>query len=182
MDITGGDVVIDTGSSEVSNSITAQQFDALPKGNNFTSLLTITPGVTNFTGSGFSIDGASSAENTFVIDGQEVTNYRNAGLNGANNVPFQLVQEVQIKTGSFGAEFGGATGGVVNVVTKAGNNDFHGDFGTAFEPSKLQGGNRPGLNRFTSAGVQTVEYINGSQIEVPEHVSFAEPQRPDPEE
>lgn len=177
VNITGTDsAVVDTGSNEVSNSITAQKFDVLPKGVGFTSLLTITPGVRDFPAGGFSIDGASSAENTFVIDGQEVTNYRNAGLNGNNNIPFQLVQEVQVKTSGFGAEFGGATGGVVNVVTRGGNNDFHGDFGVGFRPSKLQGGNRPGLNRFTSGSFPSYGQPNAGYTEQVEYITVPKSQ------
>jgi outer membrane receptor protein involved in Fe transport len=163
VNVTGGDVTLDTTSSEISSSISTEKIDALPKGNNMTSLLKIVPGVRpEALAGGFSIDGASGAENTFVIDGQEVTNYRNAGINSNNNVPFALVQEVQVKSSGFNAEFGGATGGVINVVTKGGNNQFRGDFSMNFEPSKLQGGNRPGLTSFGTAGVGSgvnYEYI-----------------------
>lgn len=159
VDVSSGDAPLDTGSSEISSSISTEKISSLPKGTSFTSILKIVPGVRNETKSGgFSIDGATGAENTFVVDGQEVTNYRNAGLNSNQNIPFQLVQEIQVKSSGFNAEYGGATGGVVNVVTKGGNNDFHGDFGTAFEPSGLQGGNRPGLLRFTSGTGNTAGY------------------------
>ena len=57
---------------------------------------------------GFQVDGASGSENTFVVDGQEVTNFRTGALNINNNLPFQLVQEVQVKSSGFEAEFGGA--------------------------------------------------------------------------
>ena len=159
VDVTGGDAPLDTTSSEISTSVSSAKIQSLPKGTGFTSILKIVPGVRpEALAGGFSIDGATNAENTFVIDGQEVTNYRNAGINSNNNVPFGLVQEVQVKSSGFNAEFGGATGGVINVVTKGGNNDFHGDFGINFEPSKLQGGNRPGLNRFTTGAVSTTAY------------------------
>lgn len=170
--ITGGDAPLDSTSSEISTSVSTAKIESLPKGNNFTSILKIVPGVRpEALAGGFTIDGASGAENTFVIDGQEVTNYRNAGLNSNNNVPFGLVQEVQVKSSGFNAEFGGATGGVINVVTKGGNNQFRGDFGVQFEPSKLQGGNRPALTRFTSGSInstsytQTVEYITSPKSE-----------------
>ena len=166
VNIAAGDAPVDSTSSEISTSVGAKRIESLPKGTNMTSILKVVPGVRpEPLAGGFSIDGASNAENTFVIDGAEVTNYRNAGLNSNNNVPFALIQEVQVKSSGFNAEYGGATGGVVNVVTKGGNNDFHGDFGIGFEPSKLQGPNRPGLNRFTTGAIsttaytQTIEYI-----------------------
>jgi hypothetical protein len=158
--ITGGDAPLDTTSSEISTSVSTERIDALPKGTNFTSLLKVVPGVRpEPLAGGFSIDGASNAENTFIIDGQEVTNYRNAGLNTNNNVPFALIQEFQVKSSGFNAEYGGATGGVINVVTKGGNNKFSGDIGMQFEPSSLQGGNRPGLTRFTSGSVDSTTYL-----------------------
>ena len=158
--ITGGDVGVDTTNSEISKAISTKQIDSLPKGTGFTSILKVVPGVRaeSLTG-GFTIDGASKAENTFIIDGQEVTNYRNADLNSNNNIPFSLVQEVQVKSSGFNAEFGGATGGVVSVVTKGGDNEFRGDFGVQFEPSKLQGSNRPSLTRFTSGSVDSTAYV-----------------------
>lgn len=55
------------------------------------------------------------------IDGLEVSNFRTGSLNPNNNLPFQFVQEIQIKTSGFEAEYGGATGGVINVVTKGGS-------------------------------------------------------------
>lgn len=168
------DAPLDTTGSEISTSVNAQKIELLPRGVDFLSILKTIPGVRaeplagNVSGGGFSVDGASGAENVFVIDGQEVTNYKVAGVNGANQIPFQLIQEVQVKKSGFDAEFGGATGGVVNVVTKGGGNDFHGEFGIAFNTSKLNGNARPVLRRFTSGAdatapalstlTQTVEY------------------------
>src|SRR5262245_64453459 len=43
------------------------------------------------------------------------------------NLPFEFVQEVEIKTGAYGAEYGKSTGGIFNVITKSGGNEFHGD-------------------------------------------------------
>lgn len=153
-----GDTPLDTTSSEISTSVNSEKINLLPKGENFTSILKVVPGVRPEAKSGgFTVDGASGAENTFIVDGQEVTNYRNAGINSNQNIPFALVQEVQVKSSGFNAEYGGATGGVINVVTKGGNNEFHGDFGTAFEISALRGGNRPSLLSFQSN--QVTEYL-----------------------
>lgn len=135
--------LIDTTDNKIQTNITTQIAELLPKGTGFTSLLQIAPAVRNEPLSGgFQIDGASGSENTFIIDGQEVTNFRTGTLNDNNNIPFQFVQEVQIKSSGFEAEFGGATGGVVNVVTKSGSNDWHGEFGVSFLPSELQAGPR----------------------------------------
>ena len=75
---------------------------------------------------GFQVDGASGSENAFLIDGVDVSDIRRGSLRVQNSIPFEFVQEIQIKSGGFEAEFGGATGGVINVSTKGGSNDFHG--------------------------------------------------------
>src|SRR5262249_56967721 len=115
--------------------------DLLPKGNNMTSLLKISPaarpealsgaGSMGQT-SGTQVDGASGSENSFIIDGQEVSNFRTGALNTNNNLPFQFVQEIQIKTSGFEAEYGGATGGGINVMTKGGSKQLHGQRGIPF--------------------------------------------------
>lgn len=75
---------------------------------------------------GFQVDGASGSENAFLIDGVDVSDIRRGSLRVQNSIPFEFIQEIQIKSGGFEAEFGGATGGVINVSTKGGSNDFHG--------------------------------------------------------
>ncbi|CAN5576255.1 TonB-dependent receptor [soil metagenome] len=137
--VTTDDVAsIDSASSKIQTDLSAKRLETLPKGNNFSSALKAAAPVRDEpTAGGFQIDGASGSENSYVIDGQEVTNFRTGTLNSNNNVPFQLVQEVQIKSNGFEAEFGGATGGVINVVTKRGGDGYHGEFQMQFEPSKL---------------------------------------------
>ncbi|MGI9108198.1 MAG: TonB-dependent receptor [Pyrinomonadaceae bacterium] len=162
--VTSDSVAIDPTDNKIQTNITAQIAELLPKGTNFTSLLTVAPGVRNEPLSGgFQIDGASGSENTFVIDGQEVTNFRTGTLNTNNNIPFQFVQEVQVKSSGFEAEFGGATGGVINVVTKGGSNEYHGEFGIQFRPAELQAGPRPVLRRATvgtaAAQFQAPEFL-----------------------
>lgn len=148
VDVTAeGTNTIDPADTKIQTNITAQTAELLPKGTNFSSLLQVAPAVRNEPLSGgFQVDGASGSENTFIIDGQEVTNFRTGSLNNNYNLPFSLVQEVQVKSSGFEAEFGGATGGVINVVTRGGSNDFHGEFGMQFRPSKLQAGPRPFLS------------------------------------
>ena len=139
--------------NKIQTNITAQVAELLPKGTNFTSLLTVAPAVRNEPLSGgFQVDGASGSENTFIIDGQEVSNFRTGTLNTNNNIPFQFIQDIQVKSSGFEAEFGGATGGVINVVTKSGGNDFHGEAGLSLRIAKFQAGPRPFLTNAFTAG------------------------------
>ena len=77
---------------------------------------------------GFQIDGASNGENVYLIDGVNTTNIQNGGVGKSFQMDF--VEEVQIKSSSFEAEFGGALGGVINAVAKRGSNDWHGSLVT----------------------------------------------------
>jgi hypothetical protein len=158
--VTDSSVTIDQSDTKIDTNITKQIIEDLPSGTNFTSLLKIAPNVRpEALSGGFQIDGASGSENVFVIDGQEVTNFRTGTLNANNNLPFELLQEVQIKSTGFEAEYGGATGGVINVVTIGGNDAWRGNFGISFTPSKFRGSPRPVLNRFASTA-NSFEYFN----------------------
>lgn len=87
------------------------------------------PNAANFGGQP-SVGGGSVAENAFYINGLNITNFDN--YIGAAEVPFDFYKSVEVKTGGYPAEFGRATGGVINAVTKSGSNDFkvalHGNY------------------------------------------------------
>lgn len=148
---------INTTDSKVATNLGAQTIAVIPRTPNFTSVLTVSPSTRAEPKSGgFQVDGASGSENTFIIDGQEVTNFRTGTLNGNNNIPTQFVQEVQIKTSGFEAEYGGALGGVINVVTKGGGNEYHGELEIQFTPAGAQAGPRS----VQAADPATLRYIN----------------------
>ena len=157
--IADSSVTIDPTDTKIDTNITKQIIEDLPAGTTFASLLKIAPNVRPEPG-GFQIDGASGAENVFIIDGQEVTNFRTGSLSSNFNLPFELVQEVQIKSTGYEAEYGGATGGIINVVTGGGNDSWRGNFGASFRPGKLQGDRRPVLNAFSVANAMGVGVSN----------------------
>ncbi len=125
-------VSLDTTSSQVTTSITASTFEQLPRGRQYHTLLQMAPGVRyepkngNAGVGGFQVDGASGSENAFLIDGVDTSDVRRGSLRAQKSIPLEFVDEIQIKSSGFGAEYGGATGGVVNVVTKGGTNVWHG--------------------------------------------------------
>ncbi len=82
-----------------------------------------------------SMSGASVAENAYYVNGLNVTNFNN--YIGASTVPFDFYQTVEVKTGGYSAEFGRATGGVINSVTKSGSNDFYAAVHGNWEPDAL---------------------------------------------
>jgi hypothetical protein len=158
----GGEVIkSDPTDSKVQTNISSKVIESLPKGTNFTSVLKLSAATRpEGLSGGFQVDGASGSENSFIIDGQEVSNFRTGVLNSNNNLPLEFVQEIQVKTSGFEAEFGGATGGVINVVTKGGSNAWHGNFGLAFENDELFASNRPFLQSFRAGTGATFTQIN----------------------
>jgi len=84
-------------------------------------------GQTGFTAGGvsFSVNGMRFRSNNFMVDGQDSNDPSVAGLTQTINNP-DIVAEFRLITNQFSAEFGRAAGSVVNIVTKAGTNSFHG--------------------------------------------------------
>lgn len=132
---------IDIKSSATSASITGEDIAMLPKGRDFTTIATMAPGVTQegFAG-GLSIDGASGSENRFVIDGVDTTDAFD-GTSGQNLIT-EFVEEVQVKSAGYPAEFGGSVGGVINAVTKSGTNEFKGWVGVYYNDRDWDGAER----------------------------------------
>ena len=102
----------------------------------FESLAEVAPGV-NADGYGFSVAGTTSPENSFVIDGLSV----NDPAYGIVGTPLsvEFIQDVNVITGGYMPEFGRATGGVMNAVTKSGSNEFHGSVFGNWSPGALSG-------------------------------------------
>ncbi len=118
--------LIDTSRTAISHNVTAEEFDRLPKARTFQSLAMASPSVNSGEiEGGFQVNGASGAENQFNIDGVSTTSLING--KSRQDAVFEIIQEVQVKTGGVDAEFGGALGGVISAVTKSGGNNFHGD-------------------------------------------------------
>ncbi len=143
IEVVEASVSIDVTSSRTATNISTKEIDKLPTSRSFNSLLQLAPGVRqeNKNGSqgvgGYQVDGASAAENSFVIDGVDVSDIRRGSLRQQNAIPPEFVQEIEVKSSGFEAQFGGAAGGVINVVTRPGTNDFHGQFMLQFQNDQM---------------------------------------------
>ncbi|SFP99198.1 TonB-dependent receptor [Sphingomonas rubra] len=110
----------------------------VPVARDISSVVQLSPGTTSGDtafGNQPNISGSSVAENAFFINGLNTTNFRTQI--GAVTIPFEFYQTVEIKNGGFQAEFGRATGGIVNAVSKSGSNEFHGGILFNWEPDDL---------------------------------------------
>jgi outer membrane receptor for ferrienterochelin and colicin len=130
---------IDVSSVESTTILTAEQIAKIPVPRDVTSVALLAPGTVKGDaafGNLASFGGASVAENAYFVNGFNITNSFK-GLNFAN-IPFEAIGEQQIKTGGYGAEFGRALGGVVNLVTKRGTNEFHAGGNIFYTASSLR--------------------------------------------
>ncbi|TKR34039.1 TonB-dependent receptor [Luteimonas gilva] len=135
---TGAVNPIDITSVESTTILTAQQIAKIPVARDATSVALLAPGTVRGDaafGNLASFGGSSVAENQYYVNGFNITNsFQN--LNFAQ-IPFEAVAEQQIKTGGYGAEFGRSLGGVINMITKRGTNDFHAGGNVFYEPESL---------------------------------------------
>jgi len=145
--VAGNSPVLDTTSTTIGASLDSFTLSRLPVGRRFSDTLYLAPGVSTGGNVGVanpSIGGSSGLENQYVVDGVNITNGGYGALGSysivfgslGNGTPYDFMQEVQVKTGGYEAEFGQATGGVINVVTKSGSNALK---GSAFGYSRPHG-------------------------------------------
>jgi outer membrane receptor protein involved in Fe transport len=102
----------------------------------FESLAELAPGA-QADSYGVSINGTTSPENGYVVDGLS-TNDPAFGVN-ASPLSVEFVQDVNIITGGYMPEYGRSTGGVINAVTKSGSNEFHGSVYGTVTPGFAEG-------------------------------------------
>jgi outer membrane receptor protein involved in Fe transport len=132
---------LDVKGSSSAESIRNGWLHKLPRGRDFTSVVDQLPGVNNETDlAGVSIDGAGAAENRYFIDGAD-TAALDFGWPGKDLV-LDFVEEVQVKSSGYEAEFGGATGGVLNVITRSGGSQFRSEVGLYYMADNLNGPSR----------------------------------------
>ena len=131
-------VQVETQSSEVSEMVTSQQVSELPSlTRNPYDFVAIAGNATPDQGygrgaNGMTINGQRAASTDILLDGAENVDLFSATV--GQQVPLDAVQEFRVTTSSFAAEYGRASGGVVNVATKSGTNNFH---GSAYEFNRV---------------------------------------------
>ncbi len=157
INVIGEAAAVDITSSATATSISRERIDLIPRGRDFTDVVAQAAGAADESqAGGISIDGSSGSENRFVIDGIDTTSPQE----GINSVPMRadFIEEVQVKSAGYQAEFGGSTGGVVNAITKSGNNQFHGGVLTQYQDRSWGGPVRPLLRESLTSN--TAVYVN----------------------
>jgi len=165
VEVSGEAPVIDVTTEHTLTNITQDVVQNVPHGYSFQSVIQFAPGArneplaggrvgpnaaggtgtggdppgsgTNGQGFGYSIGGGADSENAYLVEGQETADA--IGGFSHSNVPFAFIQEVQVKSSGVEAEYGGALGGVVNVVMQKGGNAYHGSVFSQFETGEWDG-------------------------------------------
>jgi hypothetical protein len=129
--VSGEASFVDPTSTAGGANYTADVVSRLPLNRNYADVVRSTPGAQQDRGQtqdrsfATTIYGASSVENQWTVDGITTTNVQKGFQGKVLNV--ESVEEVEVKTGGYQAEYGRAIGGVINVITKSGGNELHGD-------------------------------------------------------
>jgi hypothetical protein len=158
VEVSGAAPQIDVTTNVTTTNVTEDVIDFIPHGRSFQSVIQFAPSARNeplmgntslggYPGNGsggsapgstanggdhgFSVAGGSDSENSYLVEGQETANL--IGGYSRTSVPFDFIQEVEIKNSGIQAEHGGALGGVVNVIMRKGTNNYHGSVFASFE-------------------------------------------------
>jgi len=175
VEVTSAAPQIDVTTNVTQTNVTEDVINDIPHGRSFQSVIQFAPAarneplmgstaISNGSGSiapgngsnggdhGFSVAGGSDSENSYLVEGQETADL--AGGFSHTQVPFDFIDEVDIKNSGIEAEHGGALGGVVNVVMKKGTNNYHGSVFALFENDAMDA-NQPVIARLDPATAQT---------------------------
>ncbi len=132
---------IDTSSATSAAVFTAKELERVPVASNVGAVIQLAPNTTKgdsrYGGTGApSFGGASASENAYYINGFPVTTLLTQV--GFAQLPFNSISQAQVLTGGYGAEFGRSTGGVVNIITKRGGNQWEAGGSVSWEPKDLR--------------------------------------------
>lgn len=159
---------IDASNTNQGASFTARELARLPIAANVASIIQLAPstvaGDPRYGGKNApSFGGASASENAYYINGYPVTNPLTQV--GFSSLPFGAIAQTQILTGGYGAEFGRSTGGVVNVTTKSGTDNWEAGVSISVEPNSLRDPTRNIVYPKVSVGSregQIRQYLEGN--------------------
>ena len=157
--VIGESPVVDIKKSGTTVNYGKEMIAKLPKGRDFTSVVNMTAGVNDENvGGGTMMDGASSSENMYFVDGMDTTSMY-TGLS-SQRVLMEFVEEVQVKSSGYEAEHGGSMGGVINVITRSGGNEFHGEISGYLTGSQLEANSHLKNLRINPVDDVTAEYVD----------------------
>jgi len=145
--------LIDLASTTTGSNLVMDTIKVLPVARDYRSVMAILPGANqSYYGDEVNVSGATGSENSYFIDGIDVSDpymrFRNTSL------PYNFIKEIEVKTGGYEAEYRSSLGGLVNAVTYSGGNEFSGQvFGfftnKNFSQSAIRSELEPGKGKFS---------------------------------
>src|SRR5262245_52485908 len=135
IEISAGAAIVDQSSTTLGANLNDQVFQNLPVQRTVTSLFYLAPGATDSLSGGRanpSISGGSALDNLYIADGVNITDSAFGGLGTftrsygslGTGINTSFIKEVQVKTGGFEPQYGQSQGGIVNIITKSGGNEY----------------------------------------------------------
>jgi len=195
VEVSGAAPVIDVTTNTNQTNLTNDTLRDTPHGYSFQSVIQFAPmaraeplsGATGGTGgalpgsagngysAGFMIGGAADSESSYLVEGQDTEDI--SGGASRAQVPFDFIQEVQVKTSGIEAAYGGALGGVINVVMKKGSNAYHGSFFGSYEADAMDGSPNGTLRYNPTPNVNPLNGEADVQTYVPkkDHFRYVQP-------
>ncbi|MEJ0098907.1 MAG: TonB-dependent receptor [Pseudomonadota bacterium] len=141
--VTGSRSIVDVSATDTRTVFTSDELAKMSVKSSIEDIALLAPGAvrgdarynTNRGQPSVSLGGSGANENAFYINGYAVTD-PTKGL-GSSSLPFNSISQYQLLTGGYGAEFGRSTGGVINIVTKSGTNEWVAGGQVLFQPDDL---------------------------------------------
>jgi len=141
--------VVDVTTTTIGGTLDSDVLERVPVGRLLSEVLYLVPGVSSSGLGGRanpSIGGGTALDNSYVVDGVNISGTGYGALGSysivygslGNGVTYEFIDEIQVKTAGYEAEFGQSTGGVMSVVTKSGTNSYSGNVFAYFEPDGLE--------------------------------------------
>ena len=164
IEIAGSVPLVDQGSTKTGVTVTGDYTRNIPTGRTFGDVLGAAAG-SQEDARGWSFNGTTSPENVFIIDGLDTTDTGVGGI--STNLPNEFIDETEVVTGGYNAEFGRATGGIINVVTKQGSNRFGGSVFAYYRPGTFVADAQPIRRNGSSIDSKTDldhEYDLGAEV------------------
>lgn len=141
--VSGDRALVDPTSTASTITLDAHQLDALPLSRNFRDITLLAPtSIPSYIGDGINIGGATGIENSYFVDGIDITD----PIQGKTtlDLPYNFIQQIEIRTGGSTAEDAQALGGVINVVTPSGGDRLRGGGFAFFTADPLEADSRDG--------------------------------------
>ena len=143
--VTGQSPLVETTSNQIGGSLSSQQIEDVPSNfRNFTALTQLIPGMTpnpaasTFEGGQVVANGTPSQQNVYLIDGMYNNDDRLGGSQGTQvRVVLDNIEEYQVLSNQYSAEYGGGAGAIINMVTRGGTNNFNGRVYSYFRDDKF---------------------------------------------